>query len=144
MQLNPVDVSGQHSDSDAGTIATLSNLLYTEYALSGYSTQADEIETALAMDYAYYVGWATSSSQEKGQSKDIDRDKVITINEWAVIEPLIRAHCDLLQANRMEANASLGTERFGLSVSEASMNYNNAKEKMQKEAFVEPPFTLDF
>ena len=60
------------------------------------------------------------------------------------MEPVIRAHCDFIQSQRVEGTGSLGGERFGLSVSEAKQAYADAKLEMKKEAFVESPFTLDF
>lgn len=144
MRLNGVDEKGQHVDGVAGTIASLSETLYMEYGLVGFSTTDEDIKIALISDYLYYAGWATTTDQDKGQSVDVNGTTSISVNDWVVIEPLIRAHIELLQAQRMESSASLGAERHGLSVSEARMTYTEAKETMKREAFVEPPFTLDF
>lgn len=139
MKLNPVNQS-----SEAGTIASLAETLYMEYALMGYSLNAFDIETALKLDFAFYAGWATTETQEKGQTTTIDDTHTIALSEWAVIEPVVRAHCEWIQSQRVDATGSLGGERFGLSVSEAKQEYTTAKMDMKKEAFVEAPFTLDF
>ncbi|ENV14754.1 hypothetical protein F965_00100 [Acinetobacter schindleri NIPH 900] len=144
MQLPSSDEMGQHKDGVAGSIATLSTALADEYALFGYSITAEDVEIALRLDYAFYAGWATTAAQDSGQTLELKSNYPVSLGEWAVIDPVIRAHCELIQAQRMEATGSLGGERFGLSVSEASQNYMNAKLEMKKEAFVEPPFTLDF
>ena len=75
---------------------------------------------------------------------NISKLLIISISEWAIIEPVIRAHCDLIQANRVEAMDSLGGERFGLSVSEATMGFTEAKREMESKTFVEEPFFISF
>lgn len=144
MRLSPVDQLGQHQDSEAGTIASLSNQLFNEYGLSGYSLTPSDIETALIADFKVYAGWATTATQARGMVTEIDGTQSIELGEWVVIEPVIRAHCELIQAQRMEATASLGGERFGLSVSEAAQKYSDAKLEAEKKAFIEEPFYFDF
>ena len=144
MKLNPVDAKGQHQEGEAGTIASLAEALYLEYALMGYSTTAEDISTAIMLDFAFYAGWATTTTQELGIETEIDENHSISFTEWAILEPVIRAHCDLIQSQRVEGTGSLGGERFGLSVSEAKQAYADAKLEMKKDAFVEAPFTLDF
>lgn len=144
MRLKPVDDKGQHKEGEAGTIASLSQALYLEYALMGYSTTQEDISTALMLDFSVYAGWATTATQEQGLETEIDENHKISMTEWAVLEPVVRAHCDWVQSQRVEGTGSLGGERFGLSVSEAKMAYTEAKAEMKKESFVEPPFTLDF
>lgn len=144
MQLNPINkTSGEHQDSEAGTIAQLSERLYLEYGLIGYSVTPEDIEVALANDFIFYAGWCTTYTQRQGLQTNIDRTQIISVNEWAVIEPVIRAHCEFMQASRMEGTGSLSLERFGMSVSEAQPAYANAKLEMQKNSFVEAPFNLD-
>lgn len=144
MQLRPIDENGQYQGSEAGTIAELSDALFNEYGLSGYSITPDDILTALIADFKLYAGWATTYTQAKGLTTVIDGTQVVEIGEWAILDPLIRAHCELIQANRMEATGSLGGERFGLTVSEASQQYTQAKLEAEKNAFVEEPFFLSF
>ena len=144
MKLKPVDAKGLHQEGEAGTIASLAQALYLEYVLMGYSTTTEDISTAIMLDFAFYAGWATTTTQEQGLETEIDENHSISFTEWAILEPVIRAHCDFIQSQRVEGTGSLGGERFGLSVSEAKQAYADAKLEMKKEAFVEAPFTLDF
>ena len=144
MRLSPVNEHGQYQDSEAGTIASLSDQLFNEYGLSGYSLTPDDIQTALIADFKLFAGWATTSTQAKGLTTTLDGTQSVELGEWAVIEPLIRAHCEMIQAQRVEATASLGGERFGLSMSEASQKYSDAKLEAEKNAFVEEPFFMTF
>ncbi|MCO8088254.1 hypothetical protein [Acinetobacter indicus] len=137
-------VNGAYQISEAVPIASLADALLGEYGLMGYSITTEDIILALIQDMSFYAGWEETQEQRQGNTVLIDQNYKIAVHEWAVLDPVIRSHCDLIQAQRSEAAASLGMERFGLSVSEAMQNYNNAKLEMKKEAFVEPPFTLDF
>lgn len=137
MSLRPADANGQYQNSEAGNIASLSNTLFLEYALSGYSLTPDVVEAALIADFKLYAGWASTDTQDRGLTTVVDGTQVLTFAEWGIVEPVIRAHCELIQANRMEGTGSLGGERFGLSVSEASPMYVEAKERMKSESFVE-------
>ncbi len=144
MQLRPKDENGHYQNSEAGTIASLSDTLFNEYILSGYSLTPEDIEPALIADFKLYAGWTSTFTQDKGLVTTLDRTQIISISEWAIIEPVIRAHCDLIQANRVEAMDSLGGERFGLSVSEATMGFTEAKREMESKTFVEEPFFISF
>ncbi|OTG87878.1 hypothetical protein [Acinetobacter sp. ANC 3813] len=143
MNLKPFDDQGQHQDSEAGTIATLSEKLAIELGLCGYSLTSEDIEIALAADFLFYAGWNSTYTQRNRLNSPMDETQLISVNEWVVIEPVIRAHCELMQAQRMEGTGSLGVERFGMSVSEAQPAYAAAKMDLPKISFVEPPFILD-
>ena len=142
-ELSPT-IDGLFIDSDAASIADLSEGLFTELALIGYSLDHEEVKQALISDYRFLAGWEETDRQYKGQAATINDAHVITLAEWALIDPVIRAHCDWIQANRVEGTASLGGERFGLSVSEALTIYRDAKDNLKRESFVEPPFTIQF
>ena len=71
-----------------------------------------------------------------------DKNIVLEGFEWGIIEPCLSANCDLIQAQLVEASRSMGGDGFGMSVSEAEQAYNQAKELMPKNAFVEPPFSF--
>ena len=129
-------------DSPLGNILTVSALVAHEFSMAGYSLTDLDVQSALIADFAIYAGWNTPYSKENNLPTPVDETQIISFNDWAVLEPLVRAHCELLQSQRVEGTGSLGNERFGLSVSEATQNYNLAKENMKKEAYVEPPFTL--
>lgn len=142
MPLRPKDENGQYQNSEAGNIASLADILFTEYALSGYSLTPDEVTTALIADFKLYAGWASTYTQDQGLTTEVDGTQILSFAEWGILEPVIRAHCELIQANRMEGTGSLGGERFGLSVSEASPMYAEAKEKMKSDSFVEEAFFI--
>lgn len=141
--LNPTTQCG-YQNSEVEELSVMAEHLFNEYGLLGYSLTVEDIEIALINDVRFYAGWEETYQQEKGESSVIDRSYKLAVNEWAVLEPVIRAHCDFIQAQRVEGTGSLGGERFGLTVSEASQNYSNAKDVMKKEAFVEGPFTITF
>ena len=58
MRLSPVNEHGQYQDSEAGTIASLSDQLFNEYGLSGYSLTPDDIQTALIADFMGFLAAA--------------------------------------------------------------------------------------
>lgn len=140
--MNFQPMSETEGDSPLGTIATLSQLIANEYELSGFSLTDDDLNTILTVDFALYAGWSTPYSTLNGIGTPLDATQIISFGDWAVLENVVKAHCELVQAQRVEGTGSLGTERFGISVSEATTNYNMAKEAMKKEAFVEPPFSF--
>ena len=72
----------------------------------------------------------------------IDQNLTIDAYEWSIIEPVVRAHCDLLQARLVEGSRSLGGDGFGIQVSEAQQNYTMERDKLPRLAFVAPPYTL--
>ena len=144
MQLRPLNQDGQLEESEAGTIASLSENLFIEYALAGYSLSPEEVQMALIADFKLYAGWKSTYSQNRGLTTTLDRLQVLSAMEWAIIEPVIRAHCELIQANRVEATGSLGSERFGLTASEANQVYIDAKREMEPKTFFEEPIFISF
>ncbi|MCU4320600.1 hypothetical protein KTH44_15900 [Acinetobacter bereziniae] len=130
------------TDTPIGTIQSLSSLIATEYMLSGYSLTEEDIKTALIIDFAIYSAWGKTYAKENNLAVSLDQNQIVSFGDWAVLEQLVKAHCDLIQAQRVEATGSLGGERFGLTVSEANQIYNSAKESMKKEAFVEKPYVI--
>lgn len=143
MQLSP-NQDGQFEESEAGTIASLSENLFIEYGLAGYSLSPEEVELALIADFKLYAGFKTTYTQNKGLVTTLDKTQMLSVMEWAIIEPVIRAHCEMIQANRVEATGSLGGERFGLSVSEANQLYTDAKREMEPKTFFEEPIFISF
>lgn len=133
---------GCYQVSEAGTIASLAASLVQEFALSGYSLFNDEVETAIIQDLRFYSAFQSTVQQKRGIPAQLDREYIVFISEWGLLEPVVRAHCEILQAKRMESTASLGTERFGLSVSEAEQAYSLAKENLPKNAFVSKPVVI--
>jgi hypothetical protein len=140
LKIAPMDDAGV--DSPLGTLGTLSQIITTEYSLSGYSLTVDDVKTSLIVDFTLYAGWGKTYAKENNLPVSLDENQLISFGDWAVLEQVVKAHCDLIQAQRVEATGSLGGERFGLTVGEATQNYNLAKETMKKEAFIEEPFII--
>ncbi|MFK6686377.1 hypothetical protein Q4372_18100 [Acinetobacter baumannii] len=124
----------------AGSIQQLSEELYKEYQLTGYSILLEDIVKAFIEETKSYAGWATLDCQTKAITS-IELNESIELNgdEYVIIVPLVKAHCDLLQARLVEATRGLGVESYGLSVSEAQQNYNEKKEALPKLAFLMVP-----
>lgn len=129
--------------SQAGTISTLADLLTDHYMSMGYSLVKEDIVEVLKIDFLFYASWAITKGQLTA-SLPINQDSEISVGEWGIIEPVIRAHINHIQAQRVEASGSMGGERFGLSAAEAEQAYSLTKENMKKDAFVEEPFTVDY
>ncbi len=129
--------------SYTGEISQISPLLLDEYQTIGYSLTLEDIELILVQDFTFYAGWAITQVQ-RSSDQFINSKTMISIGEWGIIEPVIRAHIDFMHAQRMEGSSALGGERFGLDTSTARQNYEIAKQEMKGNAFVEPVFTLDY
>ena len=129
--------------SDAGTIASLSAVLFENFRRAGYSLIPSDIESAVIADFQVYAGWADTEMQLQGITAVIDRNYVLSVAEWTILEPVCRAHCEYIQAQRVEALGSVGGERFGLTVSEAKPLFLEAREIMKGEAFFEEPFMIE-
>ena len=129
----------------AGSIQQLSEELYKEYQLSGYSILLDDIVRAFLDEAKYYAGWAVLDCQTKATTS-IELNETIELSgdEYVIIQPLVKAHCDLLQARLVEATRGLGVESYGLSVSEAQQNYNEKKDALPKLAFCMAPMSFNF
>lgn len=138
-QVTKLDV---YLSARAGTVAELSSLVYDELTLSGYSLGVDDIQLVMLAECRFYAGWAMFESQSDSVI-EIDENLVIDQGEWSILEPVIRANLDLKQAQRMESIKSLGTQEFGLTVSEAKQLYKEERDAMPRLAFVEEPYTLE-
>lgn len=128
---------------DGGTVEAGAMQLYDELAGNGYSLLPEDVLKAAQIDVQYYVGWAMPEAQRRSVIiRLLDNQMPLEAYEWAIIDPVLRAHCDLLQARLVEGSRSLGGDGFGLNVSEANQIYNEARKNMQQEAFCEPPFSI--
>lgn len=144
MQLTPKttteDVRDTYIKVDAQTLAVLADQLYQELSSNGYSLLLDDVVSAMIIDTQYYASWAVLECQRSAIiGLSIDENLVLEGFEWAIIEPVLRAHCDVIQSRLVEGSRSLGGDGFGLNVSEARQIYADARITMQNEAFCEPP-----
>lgn len=142
IMLSPV-VDGIYPTTTVGTVQTLAQALYDELIMSGYSLTIEDVQLVVNCEAKYYSGWASFETQYTAVAAiPLDLTLPIDAYEWSFLEPLCRAHCDLLQAQRVEGSRSLGGEQFGLQVSEAKQLYDVEREKLPKLAFIAPPYTL--
>lgn len=144
----PVTATDDHPAAVAGTLDALKTILHAELASSGYSLTAPEVLTSLKKAVRFYAAHATLETQRRqaeGSTTAIPIDGSLTLDlyEWAIIQPLARAYCDLQQAYRMEAAGSLGMERYGMQVSEALQNAEQIEMAIPKSAFIEAPFSIE-
>ena len=142
MQLLPNDGTGNFR-AVAGTISELAALYHQKLTLKGYSLLQEEIQAAFIEEVKRYAGWQSLTCQKSSAVPiAVDEHLILEAFEWVIIEPCVKANCDLIQASLVEASRSMGTEGFGMSVSEAEQAYEAEKEKMPKNAFVQPPFSF--
>ncbi|MEG2267747.1 MAG: hypothetical protein RSC68_25900 [Acinetobacter sp.] len=142
MQLLPNDGTGNFR-AVAGTISELTALYYQKLVLKGYSLLQEEVQAAFIEEVKRYAGWQSLTCQKSSAvAIAVDEHLILEAFEWVIIEPCVKANCDLIQASLVEASRSMGTEGFGMSVSEAEQAYEAEKEKMPKNAFVQPPFSF--
>lgn len=133
-----------HPSADAGTLKQRVPALMDELIMSGYSLSEEDVEGVVLSAASLLVSWGRLDWQrQKGDGGHLGLDTPITADEWGIMEPVVRAHCDLIQARRMEGTQSLGMTTFGLSVSEATSHYHQAIETLKREAFCEAPFSID-
>ena len=134
----------------SGDIRLLSELIYNELLTSGYSLTSDDVDEVFLDAVKKYTGWARLDAQfvddlvgNQSHYFNLSPDTRLLADEWVVIEPVVRCHCDLLQARRVEGSQSLGVQAFGISSSEANQLYTMALETMKKEAFYHEPFSIE-
>lgn len=141
-KLSRVTELNLYPSSQAGSVAELSDLVTNELVMSGYSLDQDDVQTIILAECRYYSGWAMFEAQ-KSSVISLDGSLVLDAYEWSILEPAIRAHLDLKQAQRMEAIKSTGSVDFGLSVSEAKNIYSQERAEIPKTSFIEPPYSLE-
>lgn len=142
MQLLPNDGTGNFR-AVAGAISELAALYHQKLTLKGYSLLQEEIQAAFIEEVKRYAGWQSLTCQKSSAVPiAVDEHLILEAFEWVIIEPCVKANCDLIQASLVEASRSMGGDGFGMSVSEAEQAYEAEKEKMPKNAFVQPPFSF--
>lgn len=142
MTIEPVEYLDVYLSTHAGTVDELSELVFQELLLSGYSLGLDDIKSVILAECRFYSGWAMFEAQKDSIIK-IDGALILDSYEWAILEPVIKANLDLKQAQRMESIKSLGGQEFGLSVSEARQIYKVERDAVPKLAFVEEPYSVE-
>ena len=75
----------------AGSIQQLSEELYKEYQLSGYSILLDDIVKAFLDEAKYYAGWAVLDCQTKATTSiELNETIVLSGDEYVIIQPLVK------------------------------------------------------
>lgn len=141
------------SDTDAthviGTLQDAAEELYEELLTTGSSVLLSDVVKILVTNTKKYAGWSGELQHYPSVNDDekplliIDANTVLGVDDWLIIEPVIRAHCDLVQARRMEGAQGLGVQASGMMTSEALQLYKDAIEVMKKEAFQCQPFSVN-
>lgn len=134
-----------------GSVNDAAQELYDELLTTGYSLIFEDVVKVFKNTIKEYVGWSgrllTQTPQGLADVKKpllvINENTVLSVTDWLIIKPVVMAHCDLVQAKRMEGAQGLGVNPAGMSSSEARTLYSDAVLKMQKESFQCEPFTVD-
>jgi len=134
----------------AGTLEDVAGELYEELLTTGSSVLLSDLVKILIINAKKYAGWSGEllnvpavTATDTKPLLVIEATTVLGVADWLIIEPVVRAHCDLVQARRMEGAQSLGVNPVGMSSSEALQLYKDALIQMQKEAFQCQPFSVD-
>lgn len=142
------------TDTDAhhviGSLKDASDELYDELLTTGSSVMLSDIVKIMIVNTKKYAGW---SGELQHCPKDdascvkplltITENTVLGVDDWLIIEPVVRAHCDLVQARRMEGAQNLGVQPAGMSSSEALQYYKDSLDVMKREAFQCQPFSVE-
>lgn len=133
-----------------GTIQDIADQLYDELLTTGSSAMLSDVIKILILNTEKYAGW---SGELQHCPKDdescvkpllvITENTVIGMDDWVIIDPVVRAHCDLVQARRMEGAQGLGVQPSGMSSSEALQYYKEALDVMKRESFQCQPFSVE-
>lgn len=133
-----------------GSLQDAAQELYDELLTTGSSVLLSDVVTIMITNTKKYAGW---SGELQHCPKDdglcvnplltITANTVLGVDDWLILEPVVRAHCDLVQARRMEGAQGLGVQPAGMSSSEALQYYKEALELMKREAFQCQPWSVD-
>lgn len=118
--------------------------LQDSLSAQGYALLESDIQSVVFDEVHYYASRCAVLEYQRTatQAFELNGDVTLTGDEWAIIEPCVRAHCDLKQARLMEGSASLNGSTFSIGVSEAINLYNDKRLAMFQDAFIEPPFSF--
>lgn len=142
------------SNTDAnhimGTLIQVAQDLYDELVTSGSSVTLNDVVKIVITNTKKYAGWSGEMQHCPSDTQDckspllvITQNTVIGVDDWIIVEPVVRAHCDLVQARRMEGFQGLGGQMSGMAASEALQLYKESLEAMKKEAFQFQPFSVE-
>ena len=142
------------TDTDAhhviGSLQDASDELYDELLTTGSSVMLSDVVKIMIVNTKKYAGWSGELQHcPKEDASCVKPLLIITentdlgVDDWITLEPVVRAHCDLVQDRRMERAQQLGVRPTGMSSSEALQYYKEALDVMKREAFQCQPFSVD-
>lgn len=144
MQLQPVVDLNDAPRTIVGTLADIAQRLHAELQLTGYSLFLEDVQSAVLEEARLYASWAAFEVQRVSVSPiTLDLNLSIDAYEWSFIEPVVRAHVEMIEARRGEASVSLGAQTYGMQYAEAQRNYQEQRDLLPKNAFVCPPYSID-
>lgn len=127
-----------------GTLDELAIQVGTTLLSAGSSVLPHDVLQIIKTETLFYMGYCDLDAHVGVTLPLVTDDLRLNASEWAVIQPVVIAGCKLLQAERMEASGSIGAERFGLDVGTAQQLYDTARLELPNNAFVQPPYSLNF
>ena len=123
-----------------GSIEQVANELYDELLTTGSSLLDDEVlKIVIKAAKAYHTWSGELLTVDATHVLTIDASTLVGVDDWEIIKPVVLAHCDLVQARRLESMQEVNT---GISTGEALQLYKEALELMKREAFQFPPFSI--
>ncbi|WP_417212046.1 hypothetical protein [Acinetobacter venetianus] len=140
--VNPY-IENQYQPSMAGTIAFLAENILDELMLSGDSISIEDAEKSIIDHARLYAGWQPLYVQKNQTgSITIDRDLVLELGEWSILEPIVRSHLEFIHAKRSDGSAATSGERTGKDIVTAQSDYNTAKNELGRNSFCEEVFSI--
>lgn len=140
--LQPI-IDNEYQPSMAGTIGDLANVLLEELEFSGESVAIDDVKNSIIEHAILYAAWKSLYVQSKStQPIEVNANLELELGEWAIIEPVVRAHLELIHSKRVDGSGAISGERTGKDPITANTDYTTAKEDMKKNAFMEEVFSV--
>lgn len=140
--LQPI-IDNEYQPSMAGTIAHLASVLLEELEFSGESIAIEDAEKSIIDHAVLYAGWQSLYVQKNStQPIEVNQALELELGEWSIIEPVVRAHLELIHSKRVDGSGAISGERTGKDPMTANTDYVAAKEEMKKNAFCEEVFSV--
>lgn len=143
MSLLKPFANNQYQPSMAGTVADLATVLLEEFEFSGESISIEDAEKSIIDHVVLYSGWQPLYVQTKStQPVLVDRSLELELGEWSIIEPVVRAHLEMIHAKRSDGSGAISGERIGKDPITAQNDYMTVKNEMGKNAFCDEVFSV--
>ena len=140
--LEPIAYDTEQGKRQAsfGTIEQMADNIYSELHVGGYALVVQDVQFAVIDSVRYYSGFAELDAVRVAQKGfELNLNVTLTADEWAILLPLVKAHCDLMQARLSDATKVMGVDGYELTVSSAQERVDTARANLQKEAYFEAP-----